>query len=63
MLTVPTCSFQHSVVVSEHGNAEILGRSQHARAQLLIERVAGQRARSGFWSAADQLGLGSPTAS
>ena len=63
VLTVPTCSFQHSVVVSEHGSAEIFGRSQHAQARLIVERVADPRARPGLWSAADQLGLGGATVS
>jgi acyl-CoA hydrolase len=57
ILTVPACSFQHSVVVSEHGSAELFGRSQHAQAQALIESVADPRARAGLWSAADRLGL------
>ncbi len=63
ILTVPACSFQHSVVVSEHGSAEIFGRSQHAQAQELIERVADPRARADLWSAADQLGLAGATTS
>jgi len=63
ILSVPACSFQHSVVVSEHGSAEIFGRSQHVQAQLLIERVADPRSRAGLWSAADQLGLARTTVS
>jgi acyl-CoA hydrolase len=63
ILTVPACSFQHSVVVSENGSAEIFGRSQHTQAQLLIERVADARARASLWSAADQLGLARSTPS
>jgi len=61
ILTVPTCSFQHSVVVSEHGSAEIFGRSQHTQARLLIEQVADPRARADLWSAADRVGLARST--
>jgi acyl-CoA hydrolase len=57
ILTVPACSFQHSVVVSEHGSAEIFGRSQHTQAQLLIDHVADPRAQAGLWNAAGHLGL------
>jgi acyl-CoA hydrolase len=57
ILAVPASSFQHSVVVSEHGCAEIFGRSQQMQAELLIEHVAHPRARSDLWSAADRLGL------
>jgi acyl-CoA hydrolase len=56
-LTVPACSFQHSVVVSEHGSAEIFGQGQHAQARLLIEQVADPRAQAGLWDAAERLGL------
>jgi acyl-CoA hydrolase len=56
-LTVPACSFQHSVVVSEHGCAEIFGQGQHAQARLLIEQVADPRAQAGLWDAAERLGL------
>ena len=56
-LTVPACSFQHSVVVSEHGSAEIFGQGQHAQARLLIEQVADPRAQARLWDAAERLGL------
>ena len=46
VLTNPVTSFQHSAVISEHGCAELFGRSQHAQAQLLIEQVADPRARA-----------------
>jgi acyl-CoA hydrolase len=58
ILTVPACSFQHSVVISEHGSAEIFGRGQHTQAQLLIDQVADPRARADLREAADRLGLG-----
>jgi acyl-CoA hydrolase len=57
VLTNPVTSFQHSAVVSEHGCAELFGRSQHAQAQLLIEQVANPRARAELSEAARGLGL------
>jgi acyl-CoA hydrolase len=45
VLTVPASSFQHSVVVSEQGRAEIFGRNQSAQARLLVENVADPRGR------------------
>ncbi len=57
VLRNPVTSFQHSAVVSEHGCAELFGRSQHAQAQLLIEQVADPRARAGLAEASGRLGL------
>ena len=57
VLTNPVTSFQHSAVVSEHGCAELFGRSEHAQAQLLIEQVADPRARSALAEASGRLGL------
>jgi acyl-CoA hydrolase len=57
VLTNPVTSFQHSAVVSEHGCAELFGHSQHAQAQLIIERVADPRAREDLGEAARLLGL------
>jgi prepilin-type processing-associated H-X9-DG protein len=57
VLTNPATSFQHSAVVSEHGCAELFGRSQHGQAQLLIEQVADPRARGPLTDAAQHLGL------
>ncbi len=57
VLGVPACSFQHSVVVSEQGSAEIFGRSQYDQARLLIEQVAAPRSRTSLWDAAEDLGL------
>jgi acyl-CoA hydrolase len=45
LLPHPVTSFQHSVIVSEHGRAEIFGRSQQTQARLLADRVADPRAR------------------
>ena len=44
-LRSPVTSFQHSAIISEHGCAEIFGRSEQAQARLLIEQVADPRAR------------------
>ena len=57
ILTNPVTSFQHSAIVSEHGCAELFGRSQHAQAQLIIEQVADPRARAGLAEASERLGL------
>jgi acyl-CoA hydrolase len=56
-LDAPVCSFQHSVVVTEHGEARIFGRSQRAQARLLIDEAADPRARPALWRAAEELGL------
>jgi len=61
VLGVPACSFQHSVVVSEQGSAEIFGRSQYDQARLLIEQVADPRSRTHLWDAAEDLGLARAT--
>jgi acyl-CoA hydrolase len=57
VLTNPVTSFQHSAIVSEHGCAELFGRSQHAQAELIIEQVADPRARAELAEAAQRLGL------
>jgi acyl-CoA hydrolase len=57
ILTSPVTSFQHSAIVSEHGCAELFGRSQRAQARLIIERVADPRAREDLIEAAGTLGL------
>jgi acyl-CoA hydrolase len=57
VLTNPVTSFQHSAVISEHGCAELFGRSEHAQAQLLIEQVADPRARTALAEASGRLGL------
>jgi acyl-CoA hydrolase len=57
VLANPVTSFQHSAVISEHGCAELFGRSQHAQAHLLIEQVADPRARAELVDAAGRLGL------
>jgi len=57
LLHVPICTFQHSVVVTEQGEAALFGRSQHAQARLLIEHAAHPRAREALWEGAMALGL------
>jgi acyl-CoA hydrolase len=57
VLTSPVTSFQHSAIVSEHGCAELFGRSEKAQARLIIERVADPRAREDLIEAAGTLGL------
>ena len=57
LLPNPVTSFQHSAVISDVGCAELFGRSHHAQAQLLIDRVADPRARPGLAEAAGRLGL------
>ena len=57
LLEAPTCSFQHSVIVTEQGLAAIFGRSQHAQTRLMIEQAAHPRARESLWRAAEDLGL------
>lgn len=41
----PVTSFQHSAVITEHGCAQLFGRSQRAQARLLIEQAAHPDAR------------------
>jgi acyl-CoA hydrolase len=61
VIQAPITTFQHSVIVTEHGRAEIFGRSQSAQARLLIERAADPRARDQLREAAGDLGLVRPT--
>lgn len=56
-LCEPATSFQHSVIVTEHGAAELFGRSSADQARLLVERAADPRARDGLREAAAGLGL------
>ena len=45
LLRSPATSFQHSVVITEHGAAEICGQSHAEQARLLAVRAADPRAR------------------
>ncbi len=56
LLWSPASSFQHSVVVTEHGAAEIFGRSQPDQASALIEHAAHPRVRDLLREAAAELG-------
>lgn len=53
----PASSFQHSAVVTEHGCAQLFGRSERAQARLLIERAAHPDAREWLREAAAAEGL------
>jgi acyl-CoA hydrolase len=57
ILTGPVTSFQHSYLVSEHGNAAIWGRDTDAQARDIIDQVAHPRARDELCAAAGRLGL------
>ncbi len=52
LLHGPATSFQHSAIVTEHGCAELLGRSQRAQARLIIDRAAHPDAREHLRAAA-----------
>jgi acyl-CoA hydrolase len=56
MLAEPATSFQHSAVVTEHGCAEIFGRSERAQARLLVEHAAHPDARG--WLSEEASGVG-----
>lgn len=51
-LLEPATSFQHSVIVTEHGTAEVFGRSNADQARLLIDRTADPRARAALQESA-----------
>jgi acyl-CoA hydrolase len=57
MLSVPVTSFQHSVLVTEHGHAWMFGRGQHDQATTIIDQIADPRARDELSEAARSLGL------
>ncbi len=57
LLRVPATSFQHSVVVTEHGAAELFGVSRAEQARRLIDRAAAPAARDHLHAAARDLGL------
>lgn len=56
-LNTPATSFQHSMVVTENGCAEIFGRSQRSQVRLLIEETARPDVREALWEGAFELGL------
>lgn len=57
LLHDPATSFQHSVIVTEHGAAEIFGRDTGDQARLLIDHAADPRARDELRGAAASRGL------
>jgi acyl-CoA hydrolase len=58
----PATSFQHSVVITEQGSAELFGRSQRAQASLIIEHAAHPDAREWLREEAASLGLSAAAA-
>ncbi len=57
LLSSPATSFQHSLVITEQGQASIWGERQRAQVRMLIEATAHPAARPGLWAHADDLGL------
>lgn len=57
LLREPTCSFQHSAIVTENGVAPLLGRSQREQARLIIDEAAHPKARESLRIAARLRGL------
>jgi acyl-CoA hydrolase len=57
LLDEPVTSLQHTGVVTEHGLAEIWGRSQDEQARNLIEQAAHPRVRDELREEAEALGL------
>ena len=53
----PVTSFQHSAVVTEHGTASLVGRTESEQAAMLIEHAADPRAREELSEQAVVLGL------
>jgi acyl-CoA hydrolase len=53
----PVTSFQHTAMITEHGVAELFGRSERDQAEQLIERTADPRVRADLWAAAAEMGL------
>ena len=60
LLRDPATSFQHSVIITEHGSAEVFGKHAGEQARLLIDNVADPRARDELHSGAADLGLRLP---
>ena len=60
LLRDPATSFQHSVIITEHGSAEVFGKHAGEQARLLIDNVADPRARDELRSGAADLGLRLP---
>lgn len=56
-LDAPVTSFQHSVVVTEHGAAELFGQDRAEQARRLIDRAAAPAARDWLREQAARCGL------
>jgi acyl-CoA hydrolase len=56
LLNTPVTTFQHSVLISEQGAAEIFGRSRPEQSELIIDNVAHPRVRDELREAAATLG-------
>ncbi len=57
LLDEPATSFQQSAVVTEHGAADLWGRSERDQCRDIIERCAHPRVRDDLWEEAGSLGL------
>ena len=57
LIDEPVTSFQHTAVITEHGIAELYGRSEKEQAAALIENVAHPKVREELWEEAEELGL------
>jgi acyl-CoA hydrolase len=53
----PATSFQHSMIVTEHGCVGLVGCSQREQVRQLVEVAADPRARNELWNAARTRGL------
>jgi acyl-CoA hydrolase len=62
-LDEPVTSFQHTAVVTEHGTAELVGRSQDEQRRNLVEHAAHPRARESLRAAARSSGDVTPVRS
>lgn len=57
VLQVPVTSFQHTVVITEHGVAEVGGCSQQEQARNIINHAAHPDVRESLWDHAREFGL------
>ncbi len=57
LLDEPVTSFQQSAVVTEHGMAQLWGRSEREQCRDIIEECAHPRVRDDLWEEAGGLGL------
>ncbi|HEX2705994.1 MAG TPA: acetyl-CoA hydrolase/transferase C-terminal domain-containing protein [Candidatus Lustribacter sp.] len=57
LIEEPVTSFQHTVVITDQGVAELYGRSEKDQAAALIENTAHPSVRAELWEEAAELGL------